>query len=296
MMRILFSVCTLIINISIAYAGISTSDFYGTYYMVVDGSKGILQLISFPDEKDYNLKGTYKDIETNKTYDVEGYSGHLNLDKTIEHKITFFINFNENRQKFEGYLMSKTKDALAGWTMVNKIPVGFYATKEVKPQPIKEKTERKPIIKKSIKDKISELRYILKDIRTAIMVYNGQHHSQAKLGFIWDEENKRQMDINDISAQLLERTNRNGLTKEKGADVQKLDYGPYFHKFPINPFTSGNTIHLVDSPLPIEEIVTSPKDYDWIYNLATCEFRAGGVETLPSDTPERREDNSLLDF
>ncbi|MEW6097128.1 MAG: hypothetical protein AB1567_11505 [bacterium] len=288
----------LIINASVTQAGVQLSDFYGSYNMIIDGSKGTLQLISYQNEKDYNLKGTYIDIEGKDTYQVKGCTGHLNPD-IPDHKLTFFINFKETSQMFEGYLMIKTKDAIVGYTMVNELPVGFYATKEVESQPVKKKHERKAIFSKPIKDKISDLRHILNDIRTTILVYNGQHHHKAKLGSIWDENTKKQISYTrgeDVANQLLQRTDRYGLTKATGANKEKLEYGPYFHdEFPINPITQGNTIHLVDSPLPIEKCVL-PEDYDWIYNLQTCEFRAGGQIVLPPDIPERREDNSLLDF
>jgi len=288
-----FILGTLIINSSITWAGISILDFCGRYNMVINGSKGILQLISSTDKKNYTLKGTYRDIETNETYEVEGYTG----EKILEHKIIFFINFKKSRQMFEGYLMDKTKDALAGYTVIGDMPVGFYATKQIEYQPIKEKTKiRESIIQKSINDKIADLRFILKDIRTTILVYNGQHHPKAKLGFIWDKETKNQIITPDVTAQLSQRTDKYGFTKTQGGNEQNLNYGPYFYEFPINPFTSGNTIHLVNSPLPIEKIITSPKDYDWIYNLQTCEFRAGGQEILPPNIQERREDNTLFNF
>jgi len=297
MIKKIFLLLWIIFLSHVAQADIQISDFCGNYNIIINGSKGILQLVSCQTDKNYNLKGIYLDILTNKEYQVEGYSGHLSPD-IPDHKITFFINFKENRQMFEGYLMIKTKDAIAGYTMVNGIPVGFYATKEVEPQSLKERTKKKSIFHKPIRDKISELRYILKDIRTTILVYNGHHHPKAKLGYIWDNETKKQIAYTkgeDVIDQLLHPTNRYGLTKMKGA-TEQLDYGPYFHNdFPINPITEGNKIHIVESPLPIEEFV-SPKDYDWIYNIQTGEFRAGGEVVLPPDIPERREDNSLLNF
>jgi len=288
----------IIMSSSIAQATIQISDFHGTYNMSINGSKGTLQLTTCTTEKEYNLKGVYINIETMKKYSVKAYTGHINPN-IPKHKIILFINFPKDRQMFEGYLMLKTKDAIAGYTNMYGTQVGFYAIKKIESQTVKRRPVKKPIIGKSIRDKISELRYILKDIRTTILIYNGQHHNKAKLGFIWDEKAKKQIAYTrgeDVVAQLLQRTDRNGLTKEKGADIQKLDFGPYFHEFPINPITLGNTLHIIISPIPIERIITSPKDYDWIYNLQTCEFRAGGEELLPPGIPERREDNSLLGF
>lgn len=279
---IFFAFSILIISNSIAYASISTSDFCGKYDIIINGTKGILEL--FPGQNEKTIEGTYLNVETRQKYQVEA--------TTSEHKITFFINFLQNKQMFEGYLMQKTKDAISGYTTVDGIQVGFYAIKEIQSQPVKEKFARKPLLAKSVYDKISKLRYILKDIRTTIMVYNGQHRQEAKLGFIWDEETQQQIRT-DIVAQLLERTDRNG--KGRGTK-ERLDFGPYFHEFPINPITLGRGLYVVDSPLPIAELITCPKDYDWIYNIQTCEFKAGGEEILPSDIPERREDNSLLDF
>lgn len=286
------------ICVSPIQAEIQISDFCGSYSIIINGSKGVLHLTSCQHGKDYNLRGTYSDINKIEMYQVEGYTGHLNPNIPY-HKVIFFINFKKHRQMFEGYLMIKTKDAIAGHTIVDKIPVGFYATKVREYQHTKKEIRRKSVFERPIRDKISELRYILKDIRTAILMYNGQHHPKAKLGFIWDEKTQRQIAYTcgkDVVNQLLQRTNRNGLTKEKGAAEEGLNYGPYFHgEFPINPITGGNKVHLVNSPLPIEKFV-SPKGYDWIYNLHTSEFRAGGEIILPLDIPERREDNSLFNF
>lgn len=291
----------IIINNSIAQANVQISDFYGNYDLIINGSRGILQLSPCTTEENYNLKGVYVNIETMKKYPISAYTGHINSE-IPKHKIILFINFPKNKQMLEGYLMLNTKDAIAGYTTVDDTEVGFYAIKKVgvEAHPVKEGPPvREPIIGKSIRDKISELRYILKDIRTTILIYNGQHHNKAKLGFIWDEEAKRQIAYTsgeEVSAQLLQRTDRNGLTKEKGANVDKLDFGPYFHNFPTNPITLGNSLYIIASPMSIEKIISSPKDYDWIYNIQTGEFRAGGEEVLPPGIPERREDNSLLGF
>ncbi|MFH1563397.1 MAG: hypothetical protein ABIF11_08295 [Nitrospirota bacterium] len=192
-------------------------------------------------------------------------------------------------------IMIKRIFLVLGFIIINTsigTPMGFCPVKDTTSQPVKEQPQKKPLFQKPVKDKISELKFALKDIRTIILVYNGQH-PQAKLGFIWDEKTKKQTASTrgeDVTTQLLQRTDRNGLTKTKE------DFGPYFHNFPMNPFTSKNNLHIINSPLLIKEVITSPKDYDWIYNIATCEFRTGGEELLPQDTPERREDNSLLDF
>ncbi|MEW6607616.1 MAG: hypothetical protein AB1414_09195 [bacterium] len=284
----LFSMIPLITLINVANAYVQISDFCGNYNININGLKGTLQLILCSEGKNYNLQGTYTN-DSEQIFQVKGFTGHLNQSIPL-HKITFYIDFPQNRQMFEGYLMCESRDAIAGYTIENKVPVGFYAIKMPKYQMPEEKQQKKSFLQKPIKDKLSDLKYILKDIRYAILIYNGQHHRQAKLGFIWDERTQKQIaytDGKDVMTQLLQRTDKNGLT-----NTNEAQFGPYFHEFRINPFTLGNTIHIIDSPLPIKEIITSAENYDWIFNVRTSEFRAGGEVVLPDDISE----HSLQDF
>jgi hypothetical protein len=60
--------------------------------------------------------------------------GYLGTDSSLGHRIVFWVDFNGTRdairddQRFDGYLMTITRDALAGVTWVKGIAHGFYAT------------------------------------------------------------------------------------------------------------------------------------------------------------------------
>jgi hypothetical protein len=60
--------------------------------------------------------------------------GYLGVASTLSHRITFWVDFANtpnnpgDDQRFDGYVMSQTKDAFAGVTWWQSIPFGFYAT------------------------------------------------------------------------------------------------------------------------------------------------------------------------
>jgi hypothetical protein len=66
--------------------------------------------------------------------DGEQGPGYLGSDSTLGHRIVFWVDFNDtpdtlrDDQRFDGYLMTVTKDAMAGVTWANAVPHGFYAT------------------------------------------------------------------------------------------------------------------------------------------------------------------------
>ncbi|NJM70715.1 MAG: hypothetical protein HC862_11065 [Scytonema sp. RU_4_4] len=105
-------------------------DFHGNYSMSHDGWKGNLTLFnsSDPEFRCNPLCGMYTDSGGRnylvKVSNIQGY------------KITFYVIGigDENAegtggQKFEGYLMTQTKDAIAGNTWWHSRPFGFYAVK-----------------------------------------------------------------------------------------------------------------------------------------------------------------------
>ena len=100
--------------------GVSQKTFYGTYNMVHDGWKGTLKL--YPPESEYIAADGH-------VYPV--------LTRFKGHGIIFFIVGlgGENAegtggQKFEGFLMTQTRDAIAGFTWWNRTPFGFYAIRK----------------------------------------------------------------------------------------------------------------------------------------------------------------------
>ena len=122
-------------------ARIQRQDFSGTYGMAHDGWRGSLNLTrdwgGDAIEGTPNMGGKYiaadggqhalRGYMRTATYPIPAAAGP-------DHQLLFYINFNDNLdpaddQKFEGYLFTQTKNAMAGITWWNKVPFGFYARK-----------------------------------------------------------------------------------------------------------------------------------------------------------------------
>ena len=123
-------------------SNVDYTDFSGSYGMNHDGWEGTLELeASLGDyiEQIASISGTYTG-EDNLEHDVVGHvrTPYYTLPASWgpDHKISFYIDFmdtyfhGEDDQEFEGYLFTRTKDAMAGVTWWNNIPFGFYLNKD----------------------------------------------------------------------------------------------------------------------------------------------------------------------
>lgn len=69
--------------------------------------------------------------EPQEYVDGEQGPGYRGTDSTLHHRIVFWVHFDttsRNWQRFDGYLMTETRDAMAGVTRSRDVPYGFYAT------------------------------------------------------------------------------------------------------------------------------------------------------------------------
>ncbi|MBN2232282.1 MAG: hypothetical protein JW781_05615 [Deltaproteobacteria bacterium] len=126
---------------------VATADFFGTYRMHHDGWRGTLELWqpTFIIVGGDNLAGRYTSADSGLVHNVRGKVKTAGNAASLpadwpEHKIELHIDFNgtadqADDQKFEGYLFTRTKDALGGVTWWNSTPYGFYAEKEKAPLP-----------------------------------------------------------------------------------------------------------------------------------------------------------------
>jgi len=119
---------------------IEKDDFTGIYSMVHDGWEGTLLLKSVPGdfiEQLPNISGIYSGMD-GIPHKVRGYVRTIDYplppDWGPNHMIEFYIDFNDtldesDDQRFQSYLFTKTKSAMAGLTWWYGTPFGFYAIK-----------------------------------------------------------------------------------------------------------------------------------------------------------------------
>ncbi len=152
MKKLVLSLCVLgVLGVAtVAFAVITARDFTGcldsygcVYHIVWDGWKGFLTLS--PDGTGtLQTKGRRYSVRhqilLNPQDTIEGSRGPGYLtSSTLKHRIVFWVDFKNtpnnpnDDQRFDGYMMTQTKDAIAGITWWNRIPFGFYATNKRAP-------------------------------------------------------------------------------------------------------------------------------------------------------------------
>lgn len=116
-------------------------------YQIVWGAgwKGRL-ILSIPPPPYFILPGTLESggslfhlywsavLDPQDYIDGEQGPGYQGTDSTIGHRIVFWVDFSQtpgnirDDQRFDGYLMTGTRDSMAGVTWSRGVPYGFYAT------------------------------------------------------------------------------------------------------------------------------------------------------------------------
>jgi hypothetical protein len=111
-----------------ASAQIQVYDFAGTYSMSHDGWKGTLYLGDGKADCPTPLCLSHYIDSNGRRFPVKV--------STSGYRITFYVvgmggqnTDGSGGQKFQGYLMTQTKDAIAGTTWWERQPFGFYATR-----------------------------------------------------------------------------------------------------------------------------------------------------------------------
>lgn len=118
---------------------IQKSTWLGSYNMNHDSWLGTLTLAANPDdpiEQIPNIVGTYTAAGQQQQHDVRGHVRTWSYPTAAswgpDHQIRLYADFNDtltesDDQQFDGYLMTRTQDAIAGVTWWHNTPFGFYA-------------------------------------------------------------------------------------------------------------------------------------------------------------------------
>lgn len=125
-------------------AAVTAADYLGPYgkvYDIVwDGWKGELVLMPDPWRADSKLTASGRNyavryeilLEAQQNVGGQTGPGYLGVPTAQKHRIVFWVDFNHTRiltddQRYDGYIMTQTKNAIAGVTWYRKMPYGFYA-------------------------------------------------------------------------------------------------------------------------------------------------------------------------
>lgn len=109
-------------------------DFGGRYAVFDDGMPGVLSLAA---DAEGAIRGSFWTEGSDRAMAVSG-----RVDETVAHAVELMIGEPAavGGRKFVGYLFSKTKNAIAGWSAVGDVATGCYMTKlsppkDARPEP-----------------------------------------------------------------------------------------------------------------------------------------------------------------
>jgi hypothetical protein len=113
--------------------GLPGSLFLGPLTTATNDGNGTLTVVTPTSTFTYNLR---YHIMANPQDPILGQQGpgFLGTPSGLQHRIVFWVDFNNtpgdqtDDQRFDGYLMTRTRNAIAGVTWMNNVPFGFYAT------------------------------------------------------------------------------------------------------------------------------------------------------------------------
>ena len=110
-----------------AFADAAKGEWFGRWTMNHDGRTGVLLI---GDSKVDCATSAWCDMTIFYTDDRgTKYSGKIEKVEDKWQHMTFYINFPNNRQRFDAYIFSWDKNKLAGTTIWGGRTFGFYATK-----------------------------------------------------------------------------------------------------------------------------------------------------------------------
>jgi hypothetical protein len=132
----------------VVYAAVTEYDFsgqYGVVYDIVyDGRKGelVLSPLAKPGLKSVLKQGgveygvRYQIVRPQDAVDGQAGPGYQGVPMGEKYRIVFWVDFartprnTQDDQRFDGYMMTLTKSAIAGVTWRSKCPYGFYAIRK----------------------------------------------------------------------------------------------------------------------------------------------------------------------
>jgi hypothetical protein len=137
-------ILTFVLTIAVQASPITAYDYTGyygrAYNFVWDGWQGTLVLYPWAPGSYLQTSGGNRNVRYQILLNPQDYvdgmygAGYVGVPSYSNHRVILWVDFNNtpsnpnDDQKFEGYMMTATKNAFAGVTWWGGIPFGFYAT------------------------------------------------------------------------------------------------------------------------------------------------------------------------